>query len=83
MASPEPQDQLRTTTPGVINGCVTQLTAATMKATMPSGSVYTFTTPYSFHFEKKLVQFHQGQPVHLDAKLKAALLAAGAPMTAA
>lgn len=83
MASPEPQDQLRTTTPGVINGCVTHLTAAAMKATMPTGSVFTFNTPYSFHFEKKLIQFHQGQPVHLDPKLKAALLAANAPMTAA
>ncbi len=83
MTSTEPQDQLRTATPGVLNGCVTQLTTATLKATLPPGSVFIFSEPYSFHFEKKLLQFHQSQPVHLDARLKQALQAASAPMTAA
>ena len=33
--------------------------------------------------EHLLLQFHRGQSYHLDPPLKAALLAAGAPMTAA
>ncbi len=83
MPTDEPDDQMRTTTYGMANGKMTQMTAATMKATHPMGSVYSFAKTFTWHSGRSLLQFHRGQSYHLDPALKAALLAAGAPMTAA
>lgn len=78
-----PADQIRTTTYGAVNGELSQMTAATMKATHPANSVYTFTKQYAFFWQGQHLQYHKGQSYHLDPTLKAALLAVSAPMTAA
>ena len=83
MATDEPDDQLRTTTYGVIKGAMTQMTPATMKATHPAGSIYTFSQSFTLQRGRALLQFHHGQSYYLDPALKAALLAANAPITAA
>lgn len=83
MPTDDPDDQLRATTYGVVKGAMTQMTSATMKTIHPAGSVYTFTKAFTCHSGRSLLQFHRGQSYHLDPPLKAALLAAGAPMTAA
>ncbi len=83
MATDEPDDQLRTTTYGVVNGAMTQMTPAVMKATHPANSVYTFSKSFTWNNGRSLLQFHRGQSYHLDPPLKAALLAAGAPITLA
>jgi hypothetical protein len=79
----EPDDQLRSTTYGVIKGAMTQMTPTAMKAMHPIGSVYTFNKTYTWHSGRGLLQFRRGQSYYLDPPLKAALLAAGAPITAA
>ena len=83
MATDEPDDQLRTTTYGVVKGGMTQMTPATMKATHPAGSVYTFSRAFTLQNGRTLLQFHRGQTYHLDPALRATLLAANAPITAA
>jgi len=83
MANDEPDDQLRTTTYGVVNGAMTQMTPTVMKATHPANSIYTFSKAFTWNTGHGLVQFHHGQSYHLDPSLKAALLAAGAPITPA
>jgi hypothetical protein len=81
--SDDPADQLRTTTYGVLNGVHTQLTAAAIKSSHPANSVYTFAKSYTFSWRGAHLQYRRGQSYHLDAALKAALLAVSAPMTAA
>ena len=83
MATDEPDDQLRTTTYGVMKGAMTQMSPSTMKATHPTGSIYTFSRSFAWQSGRALLQFHRGQTYHLDPALKAALLAANAPITAA
>jgi hypothetical protein len=83
MAADEPDDQLRTTTYGVVRGAMTQMTPSTMKSLHPANSIYTFSKAFSWNTKHGLIQFHRGQSYYLDPALKAALLAAGAPITAA
>jgi len=83
MAADEPDDQLRTTTYGVVKGGMTQMTPATMKELHPAGSIDTFAKSYTWHVGRTLLQFHRGQSYHLDPTLKTALLAANAPIVAA
>ncbi len=83
MATDEPDDQLRTTTYGVVNGAMTQMTAVTMKASHPANSIYTFSRAFTWNTGHGMIQFHRGQSYCLDPALKAALLAAGAPVSAA
>ena len=77
----------QTTAVGVINGVHTSMTAAVMKSIAPAGvSTYTFTKSYTFHNpvpNGQPLDFRRGVSYHLDATLKAALLAASAPMVAA
>ena len=67
----------------VIDGATTNLTTAQLKAASPANTVYTFSTFYSLVYNGQTVSFRPNYPYVLDASLKAALLAAGAPMTAA
>lgn len=83
MTTDDPDDQVRSTTYGMVNGRLVQMSATSMKTTHPANSVYVFSRPYTLHFQHGIVQFHRGQPYCLDPLLKAALLAAGAPMTLA
>lgn len=83
MTSDDPGDQLRSTTYGVINGRLAQMSTTAMKAIHPLNSVYVFSQAFTFNFNHGLLQFHHGQPYSLDPALKAALVSAGAPMTLA
>lgn len=83
MVSDDPPDQVRNTTYGVIRGQMLQMNAALMKTVHPANSVYVFSSPFCFHYNRGVVQFRRGQPYCLDAPLKAALVAAGAPMSLA
>ena len=83
MTNDDPADQIRTTTYGVIRGALTQMSAATMKATHPANTVYVFSQPFTLFFNHGIVQFRRGQPYCLDPALKAALTTAGAPMSLA
>jgi hypothetical protein len=83
MTTDDPDDQLRTTTYGVVHGAMTQMTAATMKTLHPANSIYTFSKAFTWNTGHAVLQFHHGQSYSLDPALKAALLAAGAPITAA
>jgi hypothetical protein len=75
-------DQSKTTTV-VINGIHASANAAQLKAMAPAGSVYTFTASFLHNFNGQQLSYRKGLSYILDAKLKAELLARGAPMVAA
>ena len=76
-----------TGTPAVVNGVHVTLTAAQVKTTQTAANTaYTFTANYTFHWPViggTPTSYRKGVTYSLDPALKAALLAAGAPMAAA
>ena len=72
-----------TSTIMVIKGIHASVSAATLKASAPAGSVYTFTASFNHIFNGREVSYRKGVSYVLDASLKSALQALGAPMTAA
>ena len=75
-------DQSKTATV-VINGMLASMSATQLKASSAAGTVYTFTASYRHSFNGRHLDYRKGMSYALDAKLKAALLALGAPMVAA
>ena len=69
--------------PMMIGGVVAVATPAVLKAVAPANSVYTFSTGYVYHWGSGPLTFRRGFAYALDPRLKAALLAAGAPMAVA
>jgi hypothetical protein len=67
----------------VINGIHTSTNAAQLKTIAAAGTVYTFTASYRHAYKGQHLDFRKGVSYVLDPNLKAVLLAAGAPMTAA
>ena len=66
----------QTGTPLVINGVHVNATPAVAAAVLPATTAYKFTSPYQFQG----IQYRTGITYSLHAALKAALLAASAPM---
>lgn len=69
--------------PMIVNGVHVNASAAVLKAASPAGTIFTFTANYSYVQKGQHLQFRRGASYALDAALKAALLAASAPMVAA
>ncbi len=69
--------------PMVVGGIQAVATATALKAVAPANSVYVFNSAYGFHWGQGPIAFRRGFAYTLDARLKAALLAANAPMAAA
>ena len=67
----------------VANGIMSVATAAALKAISPASTIYTFTANFTHVFNGAHLNFRAGESYYLDASLKAALLAASAPMVAA
>ena len=65
----------------VINGALAPATAAAVKATAPASGSYTFTANFALAYKGATLMFKRGKPEALDGDLKAALLAASAPMS--
>jgi hypothetical protein len=57
--------------------------AAQLKAIAPAGSVYTFTASWSHSYKGQHLSYRKGMSYSLDPTLRAALLAAAAPMVVA
>jgi hypothetical protein len=77
----------QTTQTGVINGVHAVMSNALVKsnAIANNATAYQFTASYTFHYPATTgtpVNYRKGVAYQLDAALKAALLAAGAPMVA-
>jgi hypothetical protein len=77
------QQQLNT---AVVNGVHAQLSPAQLKTVQAAGfTTYQFTASYTFHWpilNGGPISYRKGVAYTLDPALKAALLAAGAPMVA-
>ncbi len=69
--------------PVLVNGAHSPATAATVKAVSPASSVYTFTAKFAFVWRGVHLTFRAGHSVSLPTDLRAALIAASAPMVAA
>ena len=69
--------------PMMIGGVMAAAQPAALKAASPANSVYTFSISYVYHWGNGPLTFRRGCSYTLDPRLKAALLAAGAPMVAA
>jgi hypothetical protein len=81
-ATPAPADQLATQQHQIASGGATgTLDVAALKLTAGATNVYRFSADLTLPFNGQLVQFRQNLVYALDANLKAALLAASAPMT--
>ena len=74
-------DQQNVTTV-VVNGAHVPMSAATLKTASPAGSVFRFSANFTFHYAGNAEDFRSNTAYVLDATLKAALIAAGAPMVA-
>ena len=86
MTNPIYEGDQQTTQTAVVNGCHTSLNAAAVKASVTNGAAaYQFTASYTFHNPVPNggpLSFRKGVAYSLDPALKAALLAASAPMVA-
>jgi hypothetical protein len=72
----------QTTSVLVINGVHASVTGAVLKAASPANTTYKFTDNYTFHYGNSPLSFRPNVAYVLDPALKAALLAASAPMVA-
>lgn len=75
-----PADQLNVRQEMLVNGVRSPLNATTLKASAGSTNVYKFSKTFHFAFNGHTMNFGQNGIYALDAALKAALLAASAPM---
>ncbi|HUB12253.1 MAG TPA: hypothetical protein VMB34_09865 [Acetobacteraceae bacterium] len=80
-AQPAPADQQNLPQTMVIGGGSGPVNVAALKAAAGSTSVYQFTQDFEFEFGQSICSFRHGGIYGLHAPLKAALIAAAAPMT--
>ena len=77
----EPADQMNVAQSMIINGVRSPVNATTLKASAGASNVYKFNKTFPFHWNGQITTYRQNQVYALDAALKAALVAASAPMT--
>jgi hypothetical protein len=78
---PAPSDQQNLQQTMVFGGILGPLNVAALKAQVGPANVYQFSKDFQFVFNKHICSFRHGEVYALDAALKAALIAASAPMT--
>jgi hypothetical protein len=77
----EPADQANVTQAMVVNGVHAVMNVTTVKASAGASNVYKFTKSFAFPWNGQHTTYKQSCVYALDAALKAALIAASAPMT--
>jgi hypothetical protein len=78
---PAPADQQHVSQSMIVSGGTGPVSVATLKAQCGNANVYQFTADFQFAFNQGIGDFRHGAIYGLHAPLKAALLAASAPMT--
>jgi len=77
----EPADQINVGQSMIINGVRSPIDPLALKASAGSTNVYKFTKSFTFMWNGHVTGYKQNCIYALDAALKAALVAASAPMT--
>ncbi|HTB43441.1 MAG TPA: hypothetical protein VK741_07450 [Acetobacteraceae bacterium] len=80
-AQAAPTDQQNVSQPMVTGGGLGPINVAALKATAGAANVYKFSQDFHFVFNRSSCSFRHGGIYALHADLKAALIAASAPMT--
>jgi hypothetical protein len=81
VAQVAPADQQNVSQPMVVKGTTGPINVAALKAASGSTNVYQFTKDFTFAFNQSHTSYRHGGIYVLDTQLKAALIAAAAPMT--
>jgi hypothetical protein len=76
-----PTDQQNVSQPMMVNGTTGPIDVTALKTAAGSANVYKFTKDFTFAFNHSVCSYRHGGIYALHADLKAALLAASAPMT--
>ncbi|HEY3845879.1 MAG TPA: hypothetical protein VGL95_02055 [Acetobacteraceae bacterium] len=76
-----PTDQQNVSQPMMVKGTTGPIDVTALKTAAGSANVYQFTKDFTFVFNQSHCSYRHGGIYALDAKLKAALIAASAPMT--
>lgn len=78
---PAPADQRNVSQSMIVNGSAGPVNVAALKTQCGSTNVYQFAADFQFVFNQGIADFRQGGIYGLHNALKAALIAASAPMT--